>query len=463
MNAMNTNLLTFVNHACFHIANEHTLLLADPWVEGPVFNNGWSLLDASTSNAALIDELAASKRNIFIWFSHEHPDHFSVPFVKRLKRDFPGKVTMLFQHTKDKRVVNFLRNNGFDVIECQPGIPVALDGEMRMTVFPHADGDSYCLINSGGCHVLNINDCALTSAAQCALVKASIALLCDRVDVLMTQFGYANWVGNPFQADLRCAAAAEKLHRIKLQIDAFAPRITVPFASFVSFSHIDNCYMNDHQNTPQRLAQWARLSRATDSVRFLQPRDTIALGVDTAESLAWASDAAVEHWERLLAVPCELLPSEPPATPAQVRAAAETYRKGVNANLLGLPCLLELVGLIQPLVIRIPDIALTIRVSYLHGCTQLHDDELSDISMTSPSAVFLFANEYGFNTTHVNARFRVGDSGALQRFSRFFMPQNLGRQGYGVQHPLATVRYLLGNLMARLRRRLAAMQRRLAK
>jgi UDP-MurNAc hydroxylase len=460
---MSQNVLTFVNHACFHIANEHSVLLVDPWVEGAVFNHGWSLLDTSTSNAALIDELAALGRKTFIWFSHEHPDHFSVPFVKRLKRDFAGPVTMLFQQTKDRRVLNFLRSNGFDVIECQPGVPVALDGEMRITVFPHAEGDSYCLISSGGRHVLDLNDCALASAAQCAQVKASIAVLCERVDVLATQFGYANWVGNPFQAELRCAAAAEKLHRIKLQIEAFAPRITLPFASFVSFAHIDNCYMNDHQNTPQRLAQWARLTRATDSVRFMQPRDTIALGVDTAESLAWASDAAVEHWQRLLAVPCALLPSEPPATPAQVRAAADSYRKSANANLLGLPCLLELLGMIAPLTIRIPDIALTIRLSYLHGLSQLHDDELSDISLTSPSAVFLFANDYGFNTTHVNARFRVGDSGALQRFSRFFMPQNLGRQGYGVQHPLATLRYLLGSLVARLGRRLAAMQRRLAK
>jgi UDP-MurNAc hydroxylase len=65
----------------------------------------------------------------------------------------------------------------------------------------------------------------------------------------------------------------------------------------------------------------------------------------------------------------------------------------------------------------------------------------------------LFSNEYGFNTTHVNGRFRTADDGALTRFSRFFMPQNLGRQGYGVQHPAATLRYLAGNVIARIGRR----------
>ena len=65
---MHTPLLTFVNHACFHVATEQTLLLVDPWVEGAVFNNGWSLLDGATSNAGLVRELGARKRNIYIWY-----------------------------------------------------------------------------------------------------------------------------------------------------------------------------------------------------------------------------------------------------------------------------------------------------------------------------------------------------------------------------------------------------------
>ena len=50
---MNRNVLTFINHACFEIRTDDALLLIDPWVEGTAFNHGWSLLDQSTSNAAL--------------------------------------------------------------------------------------------------------------------------------------------------------------------------------------------------------------------------------------------------------------------------------------------------------------------------------------------------------------------------------------------------------------------------
>lgn len=318
---MSTNLLHFVNHASFYIANDETVLLIDPWVQGPVFNNGWSLLDSSTSNAGLVHELAALKRRTYIWFSHEHPDHFSVSFIKKLKQDFPGKVTMLFQYTKDKRVMGFLQRNGFEVIECNPGEKVQLDRDMNITVFPHADGDSWSLVNSGGRTVLNINDCALTNADMCNAVKRQVERLCDKVDLLFTQFGYANWIGNPFQSELRRAAAEEKLYRIQLQMAVFKPRITVPFASFVAFASVDNCYMNDQQNTARMVARWARQSRATDTVRFMKPGDEIDLTVDTAESLAWASDAAVEHWEQLGTMQGEIIPSDTPASIGEVKAA----------------------------------------------------------------------------------------------------------------------------------------------
>jgi hypothetical protein len=51
----------------------------------------------------------------------------------------------------------------------------------------------------------------------------------------------------------------------------------------------------------------------------------------------------------------------------------------------------------------------------------------------------------------VNGRFRTASPDALQRFSRFFMPQNLGRQGYGIRHPFATATHLAGNVLGRIR------------
>lgn len=446
-----TNLLTFVNHACFHVANDQTLLLVDPWLEGAVFNNGWSLLDSSTSNAALVRELSARKLNTFIWYSHEHPDHFSISFIRKLKQEFSGKVTLLFQQTKDRRVAAFLQKEGFDVIECAPGATLALDAQLSITVFPHAGGDSYCLIKSGQRTILNLNDCKLATPSACRAVRAGIAPLAPRIDVLLTQFGYANWVGNPFEPGLRRRAAAEKRQRISLQMDIFRPAITIPFASFMAFSSIENSYLNDYQNSAYTIRQWSTLSPDTENLRFMKPRDVIDLNTATPASLVRMSHLAVEHWERLGGGGRESLPSEPSLTKADVAAAFARHLAAVKANLPFLPWLLEMVGLIKPLTIHVPDIGLTARLSYISGYQTLPIGTSFDISLSSPSAVFLFSNEYGFNTTHVNGRFRTASPGALLRFSRFFMPQNLGRQGYGIRHPFATAGHLAGSVLGRMR------------
>lgn len=444
------NLLTFVNHASFYIDNGNSLLLVDPWVEGTVFNNGWRLLDTTTSNAALVHDLAARKRHTFIWYSHEHPDHFSVSFIKKLKQDFPGTVTVLFQQTKDQRVLGFLKKNGFEVIECAPGATVALDPLLSLTVYPFSGGDSYCLIQSGQRFILNINDCPLLTQAMCAAVRTRIAPVTDKIDVLFTQFGYANWIGNPFEPGLRRRAAAEKRERIRLQMQAFAPTVTIPFASFVSFCSIENSYLNDYQNSAYTIRQWSTLSPDTENLRFMKPGDTINLDRATPASTLRMSQAAVAHWEQLGTTSRAVLPPEPPVTVAALQAAFARYRNIIKTQLPVLPYWLERFGLIKPLRIHFPDLRLTVRFSYVHGYTAMPAGSAFDVSMSSGSAVFIFTNEYGFNTTHVNGRFRTTGNDALARFSRFFMPQNLVRQGYGMAHPFATASHLAGNLLERL-------------
>lgn len=448
---MPSNQLTFVNHACFHVANDSTLLLIDPWLEGAVFNNGWSLLDNATSNAAMVRDLNTRKLNTFIWFSHDHPDHFSMAFIKKLKQDFLGKVTILFQQTSDKRVLGFLHKEGFEVTECAPGAVITLDPTLDVTVFPHIDGDSYCLIRSGGRTILNLNDCVLDSVSACRAVKASIGPLAASVDFLFTQFGYANWIGNPFEPGLRRRAAAEQRTRISLQMDAFKPALTIPFASFISFASIENSYLNDYQNSAYTIRQWSTLSNATETVRFMKPRDVLDLDRATPASTVRMSQAAVDHWEQLGEAGRDVLPMEPSASAPDVAAAFARHRAAVAANLPGLSWLLEKIRLIKPLTIHIPDIGLTARFSYVDGYQVFPIGTAFDISMSSPSAVFLFNNEHGFDTTRVNGRFRTASPGALQRFSRFFMPQNLARQGYGTRRPFATASHLAGNVLGRIR------------
>ena len=70
--------ITFVNHASVKISNSETTILTDPWYEGHAFNQGWLLLHENKDSEVLkmLDDVN------YIWISHEHPDHFSILFLK---------------------------------------------------------------------------------------------------------------------------------------------------------------------------------------------------------------------------------------------------------------------------------------------------------------------------------------------------------------------------------------------
>jgi hypothetical protein len=128
----------------------------------------------------------------------------------------------------------------------------------------------------------------------------------------------------------------------------------------------------------------------------------------------------------------------------------------VAESLHGLPRLLETVRRIAPLVISLPDLQQTVQVSYRHGWKVLERDAPYHVSMTSNNAVFLFKNEYGFDTTQVNGRFQIGEPEALGVFSRFFLPQRMAKNGYDRRHPLVMARYLMRNALVRMTRQLQA-------
>jgi hypothetical protein len=54
--------LKFLNHASYMYESNDFIFICDPWLEGAAFNNGWHLLDQSTSNDDLLSYLVAKKK-----------------------------------------------------------------------------------------------------------------------------------------------------------------------------------------------------------------------------------------------------------------------------------------------------------------------------------------------------------------------------------------------------------------
>jgi UDP-MurNAc hydroxylase len=105
-----------------------------------------------------------------------------------------------------------------------------------------------------------------------------------------------------------------------------------------------------------------------------------------------------------------------------------------------------------PLDIELSDLQQTVRCSYRKGMKVLAGGAPHHVSMTSSNAVFLFKNEYGFDTTQVNGRFRVANAGALDAFRCFFLPQRMSKNGYDRRHPQAALRFLAHRLSSQWRR-----------
>lgn len=232
------NRVTWVNHASFIYSAGGTHLLCDPWLSGTAFNNGWRHI---TDTRFAPEDFA---RVTHVWISHQHPDHFAPQDLRRVPRADRERVTLLYQPTPDKLVVNWLRSAGYaNVVELEFQRWTRISDDLEILCGSLAD-DSWLAIRGNGKTILNVNDCVLKRRADIEEIRR----FAGTVDVLFTQFSYAQWIGNPADTERRRKDAAEKFDRIRLQCEILDPAIVVPFASFVYFSNAENFFMNDSMN-----------------------------------------------------------------------------------------------------------------------------------------------------------------------------------------------------------------------
>tara|TARA_B110000027_G_scaffold27611_1_gene30206 strand:+ start:1950 stop:3248 length:1299 start_codon:yes stop_codon:yes gene_type:complete len=244
----------FINHSSFSIKIDGTRLTVDPWIEGSVFNNSWKLLTKTP-----LDSIDIVKNSDYIWFSHEHPDHFNPPNIKL----FGNNTKFIFQKTKDKRVINFLNKISNNVIEASSNQLIKLANNFFIQVFPFQDIDSFCLITVNGKKILNLNDCDIKSENELNEIKNKVG----DVDILFGQFSYAIGKSNKSEKKIRISLSKNILDNLNNVISSLKPNFFVPFASFCYFSHLENFYLNDSINKIDHTINY--LSQKNPNTKFL--------------------------------------------------------------------------------------------------------------------------------------------------------------------------------------------------
>ena len=195
--------IRFINHSCILIEKEDIKIICDPWLEGRVFDNGWDLIVPSAIEYQDFETIT------HIWFSHEHPDHFFPPNIKKIAPEHRKNITVLFQKTIDRRVLNYCKKMEFKaVVELEPEVWQPIDGDLKVMCENYTEGDSWLALQSKEMTVLNTNDCEVDNSHD---AKAILKKIGGKVDLLLAQFSYACWAGNKEQEAYRKSIAKKKL------------------------------------------------------------------------------------------------------------------------------------------------------------------------------------------------------------------------------------------------------------
>lgn len=408
--------ITFLNHACFLVEQGNTVLLNDPYLKGTAFNDGWDLIIND------VDFTFSKSKNYFIYYSHEHPDHFSVPFLNEINDDIKKNITIIYQETKDARVRSFLIKKKFKVIEVANQQKLKLDKNFYITVGKVPFYDSWALIEVDGRKVLNANDCILEAPER---VK-DIEKITNKIDVLFTQFSYANWVeGGKNSKSARQDLAKEKLLRIKLQAKILNPSYIVPFASMVRFCHEENSYMNDSINTPRDTIDF--IANETQSTPYLMVPYEEWDGETSKDN-----GSAISFWDAAYksALTRPLIKLKEKYSPEDLFLAHSQMISRVKArNNFMLISLLSLVKVIPHQLFSVKDLNLCMKFSWHSGLELVKNEKHKNcVGIASDSLYFLFANDFGIDTLNVNSRF----SGSLKQkknLIKTFSPLALNNTG----------------------------------
>ena len=242
---------------------EPPLLLTDPWLVGSVYWRSWWL--QHYPDDAEIDWLA---RSAHIYVTHEHPDHFHMPSIRRLGRG----PTYLFPELAERRYLDYMTGRGFRAEAVVPLKWRAIGGGVSILSIPAWTDDSLLLVDTPNALILNLND-----AKPLPPVLRAIRQVADRIDrprVLLCSYSPASVV-NSFLDDSGIVSLKPRRHYVdyvcrlceQLKADFY-----MPFASQAVFERADSRWANDYRTTYRDLAQYWQ-----SGARLLPPYSTLDL------------------------------------------------------------------------------------------------------------------------------------------------------------------------------------------
>lgn len=378
--------IEFVGHASFILSEKDTCIWTDPWLHSDVFNESWRLHPDPRFDTSKLDRIT------HVWVSHEHPDHFNLPTLSDLPDEFKRRVTLLFQRLWTPKMVDAFKELGFqNIVELPHRKLVSISDSLSVYSFQVGSMDSTMAFKSksGQC-VLNVNDCDPVKNDLNRMRKDL-----GQVNVLMTQFSYAGFNGNPDHNQALSSRAAEKLVGISEMTEVLRPGTTVPIASFVYFSHQENSFMNANINTIDHVV--SALPDQSLSVMYPGDEFDITHGFNGSEQAILAYRRAFSQIPDLPLKSQDSVPVEQLIETASARLLA--YRRAYGRLLL---------RFLPQITLYITDLKLCLQLNAKTGVGLVNMDPGDCVIHTSSQAFwFAFNYPYGIQTLGVSGRYFV--------------------------------------------------------
>jgi UDP-MurNAc hydroxylase len=376
--------IRLISHASVLVETESGVVWTDPWVTGKAFNDSWTLLPASGFDQSILSKIT------HLWTSHEHPDHLNFPTLRSLPDYFKKKVVVLFQENGSRRIFESLQNLGFRTFTALPHRRfLNLGGGTRLYCYQAGTMDSCLAVSSGGKTIFNVNDAKL-GGQDCRIVLRDLG----SVDVVLNQFSMAVCHPpaeyRPFLARLQ----RQVLENLSANHHDLNAQVTIPFASLMYWSSLDNRHFNEFSNRPGDVSRFCE-SRGQQTA-ILYPGDAYDVGQP------YDSRSALERYERLFARMAEFPFDEPVRVPLEkIEAAFQAVVVELRSKFPRI-----LLRAVRPLCIRIPDLNLTVQVSIGRGrIDEVEGTREPDLSMYSQPLEFCFSKPWGVQTLAISGRY----------------------------------------------------------
>jgi len=390
--------IQLVSRASVLIRTQEVQIWTDPWLTGKVFNNSWTLLHEPAWDPAWLDSID------YIWISHEHPDHFNIPTLRALPEAFKRRVTVLFQSSNSDKMFAALRRLGFAHTLALPHRQIlALHGRTRVYCYQIGQMDSCLAVLGDDTSVLNIND-AEADTQDCRRMRADLGT----VHVVLNQFSLAGYGGEADRSARLPAKARQIIDNMLANHRDLGAEVTIPIASFVYFSSVDNAYMNQYANTPHDVAD--AFKDAGLQLAVLDHGDRYTVGQP------WDSAPALRHYAQVDPGNLPLDPV-PPASLAEVSAALTRLHAQLAEHYP--PWLLS--TWLRPVTIHILDLNEIVEIDLARGQWRHTPCAAPDLSLHAQPLLFALTHPFGVQTLGVSARVTVHANAANWRRHRILL------------------------------------------